>query len=1114
MFGKTTQTALRVGVLAMGAIAADAATVATPTFNKKHGFYSSSFSVAISTATSGATIRYTTDGSAPTASKGTVYGGAVPISTTTCLRAVAAKSGMTTSMSVTQTYIFPAKVLIQTRPSGYPTQWGPNSEGKMNPMEYELDAGLVSQYASTIQDDLQQVPSMSIAMHRDDLFGPKGVGVYNSGDGRSASNSLYEKSCSAELIYPNKTTFSGFAGFQINCGIRPHTHVKGKRFFKLVFRAERGPKKLYYPVFESAVHGAGSAVQAFDHLVLRAGGNDSWQHAGLSTYHATYTRDQWVRASQLEMNGYGARGTYVHLYLNGLYWGLYNLTERPDAWFAKAYDGGTKENWTALHHADDTAVYKHRLVSGDHSRWCYLHSTLAKNGGLSDASTYNQVKQYLNVTNFADTIVLHSYAGSGDWPHNNWFAGYRNAPTPEPARYFAWDLEDSWLYTREGTVEQPKPRSNEGAWIHPFLRATWPQMGKLWVEIVKNADFKMLFADRIYRHGYNEGQLTESKSLARWNAINAQIDRAIVGEAARWGTFHRHSTPNWQLADAGLTLPAKFTRSHWLARVNEVRGHMSGNSDRLVAAARSYGYYPSLNPPLYSRHGGTVAAGFKLTISKSGTGTIFYRTDGQDPRVDGGGVRSGSSAQTSSVVLTLNNTTTVKTRLKNAATWSALADAKFTVTAATPKPEIALGTTSIAVSCEQGQNAPSKTFQVWNSGGGTLLYKVEEGSSKFSVSPTTGSSTGAGDKKTHTIAFTASGLAPGVYDRSLTVQDNGSGAANGPVTIAVQITVNAPAPEPTEEIAKGAAWKYRPGSTEASAPATAWRGIRFDDSGWSSGAAPIGCGPLAYGTKLAMSGRYTSLFLRKTVQMADPAKIVELSLNVDYDDGFILWINGQELARVNVQGAPGTFVAHDATCTGYVAGSTAAWSATFKDAILPALQAENVVAVQVFNNSLYSGDAMFDLSLSVIRYSLSISEDADQDALPDVWEDAHLSDLSDPSDTSDSADPDGDGVSNLEEYIAGTSPTTDSQWFGVDAQLVGGRVVVSFVTVAASGPGYEGVSRHYALEEGMSTAGATWGVVPGYEDIVGTGQTVSYPPSGGGAGEAKIYRARVWLENL
>ncbi len=80
------------------------AQVAAPSFNPGGGAYSSAQSVAITTSTSGATIRYTTNGSTPTSTSGTVYSGPVSISVTTTLKAIAYKSGMTDSSVTTATY--------------------------------------------------------------------------------------------------------------------------------------------------------------------------------------------------------------------------------------------------------------------------------------------------------------------------------------------------------------------------------------------------------------------------------------------------------------------------------------------------------------------------------------------------------------------------------------------------------------------------------------------------------------------------------------------------------------------------------------------------------------------------------------------------------------------------------------------------------------------------------------------------------------------------------------------------------------------------------------------------------------------------------------------------
>ncbi|MBN1671779.1 MAG: fibronectin type III domain-containing protein, partial [Kiritimatiellae bacterium] len=315
---------------------------------------------------------------------------------------------------------------------------------------------------------------------------------------------------------------------------------------------------------------------------------------------------------------------------------------------------------------------------------------------------------------------------------------------------------------------------------------------------------------------------------------------------------------------------------------------------------------------------------------------------------------------------------------------------------------------------------------------------------------------------------------------------------------------------PQDKIAKGGTWRYRKGTAEASAPATRWRETGFDDGGWASGNAPFGYGPLSYATVLDMNRvKYASVFLRKTFSVEDPARVSEIRLAIDYDDGFVAWINGREVARVNVQGAPGTFVACNQTCDGYVSGSAAAWAGSLAGSALPALGAENVLAVQVFNNSLASGDALFDAALSVVRTQLSVTEDGDRDALPDAWEADRLAGLSDPADLSDSGDPDADGVSNLEEYIAGTDPQDESDAFAVEVSLVNGAVVVTFDTVAAGGAGYEGRSRHYALEQCVLNASA-WSAVPGYEDILGAGQTVTYTPAADAGPYA--YRARVWLE--
>ena len=78
--------------------------LATPAFSPGGGTYSTGQTVTISTTSPGASIRYTTDGSTPTATNGTLYSGAVTIGSTTTLKAVSFRTGWTTSPVATATY--------------------------------------------------------------------------------------------------------------------------------------------------------------------------------------------------------------------------------------------------------------------------------------------------------------------------------------------------------------------------------------------------------------------------------------------------------------------------------------------------------------------------------------------------------------------------------------------------------------------------------------------------------------------------------------------------------------------------------------------------------------------------------------------------------------------------------------------------------------------------------------------------------------------------------------------------------------------------------------------------------------------------------------------------
>jgi len=105
-------------------------------------------------------------------------------------------------------------------------------------------------------------------------------------------------------------------------------------------------------------------------------------------------------------------------------------------------------------------------------------------------------------------------------------------------------------------------------------------------------------------------------------------------------------------------------------------------------------------------------------------------------------------------------------------------------------PTISLSLTSLFNTCEHGTDAPSQTFQVWNSGIETLTYSISDDATWLSCSPTSGSSTG--ERDTIQVTYGTSGLPSGAYSATITV--SASGAINSPSTVTVSLSVKQPTP--------------------------------------------------------------------------------------------------------------------------------------------------------------------------------------------------------------------------------------------------------------------------------------------------------------------------------
>ncbi|MHC4387740.1 MAG: lamin tail domain-containing protein, partial [Planctomycetota bacterium] len=592
--------------------------VADTKFSHDRGFYESAFNLSITCNTGGADIHYTLDGNEPSefdVGSTYVYTSPISINQTTTVRAAAFKPGYLPTNVDTQTYIFLNDVLNQPY----------------------IDQGVVATYgASVVKDAFKSIPTLSVVMNASDL---ENLQLQDSRDGPGDPHPKEELPTSAELIYADPNDGEGL---QINCGIEGHSWALDKRSYKLIFKSVFGPTQLRYPFFESAPVNADSAVDEFDRIVLRASKNMP----------ITYAGDQWTRDCQIAMSDIGGHGNFVHLYLNGTYWGLYNATERPDAWFTSSYFGGQKEDYFATNHGIERGEDH---ISGDSSRFDTMIS-MAQVQNLEVPSNYETFKGLCDVTNFADYTILFWFSGFGDNIDNNWYAGMRNVPLtgavpPEGLMMFMWDAE--YVFKNEGG-----PPGHYEPWVpYYYFTMTGHTIVDTWLALYENVDFRMLFADRIYKHCFNGGALTDGNTQGRWNAIVDYITDAAICEKARWPWGGGYSGP--------ATVPPEHV-------------DMTGFVNIFMTALYNWGWlYPTIDPPTFNQHGGHVPYGFSLEmVNPNGYGTIYATANGSDPRepVTGNPVGIPYSGP-----VTLTKSVHVKARVWDGSEWSALNEATFAV---------------------------------------------------------------------------------------------------------------------------------------------------------------------------------------------------------------------------------------------------------------------------------------------------------------------------------------------------------------------------------------------------------------------------------------------------
>ncbi len=546
--------------------------VADTKFSHKRGFYDTPFSVTIATETKNAEIYYTLNGTEPyelilqgrsgIVHNGTVYTAPIRISQTTYLRAIAVKPGWMPSSVKTNTYLMNATEAVRSLPV----------------------VSLVGDEGTTFYE-LSGVMAI-VGGH----YGSDGKWVSDGPD--SHNNPMhrgmaYERPVSFELIKPPllgegpSRSREDDSGFQIDCGIRVHgSDYMRPRYrrsdglwtgntkfsFRLYFRGRYGQSQLEYPLFPFE-------VESFKSIVLRGGHNDSVN---------PFIKDELIRRLHMDMGNVASGGTMANLFINGQYKGYFNPCEHIKDVFCQQWYQSDKE-WDVMTMSG--------IRDGDAVAWNdFLNYARSQN--LSDDTHYQYVSKQLDIPAFADYLILQLWSGNWDWPQNNWAAA-RERSDDGMWRFFIWDAEGGMYSDRLNTVyfDRLNTQSNANGWLYRALKV--------------NSNFKQVFADRICKHFYNNGALTEDNIRQRFIELQDQMSGAI---------------PNMDM----------YVLNTWVPNRLDIFLSACIREDMFTFRG------PTFKINGLDQHGGEVPAGDTLSMYTLGRSPTFYYTlDGSDPHLLG-----------------------------------------------------------------------------------------------------------------------------------------------------------------------------------------------------------------------------------------------------------------------------------------------------------------------------------------------------------------------------------------------------------------------------------------------------------------------------------------------
>jgi hypothetical protein len=464
-------------------------------FSHESGFYTNSFHLSLSSSSLGnGEIRYSVGGYTPTKSSG-LYTEPFEISSTSVVRAA----------------------------------WF-GEDGKINPVSTH----------TFIFEEAIKLPVVSLAMDPHDLW-DWDEGIYVLGPNAEPGNPYFGANFWQDWERPvHFEFFDQQQSLKINqdAGLKisgNYSRANDQKSMALFARKSYGNGSFNYKFFNDRKN------NSFESVLLRNSGND-WSY--------TMFRDGLISEIARDMDMERLAYQPSKIYLNGQYWGILNLREKPSEHYFEENFSVDEENLNLLENSGE-------IIYGKATDYAKLRNFI-NSKSLDEEENYRQVAEQLDISCFIDYQILEIYVDNGDWPGNNIKFWKTNDPTSK-WRWLIFDADFGFdLYYSKGNTLQFATATNGSDWPNPpwstlFLR-----------KLLTNQEFKNTFINRF--SDCLNSNLAAENLLPKVDSIQNLLTPEIENHLTRWG----------------------FSFDNWLYEVDRIETYISNRKDRMFSYMRTF----------------------------------------------------------------------------------------------------------------------------------------------------------------------------------------------------------------------------------------------------------------------------------------------------------------------------------------------------------------------------------------------------------------------------------------------------------------------------------------------------------------------------------------------